>query len=110
MSDNSTTYTLAQMVAVPAKEMDVPHVVALIISKIVKYPDAVSVCITPGSSTTVMDISTDRRDKGPLIGKEGHIQNALRVITRAMMGEEAARKRIIISLTKDEEPDLGQSY
>jgi len=102
-SETSETFTLQQLIEGPAKDMDVARVVALIISKIVKFPEAVSIDITYGAHTTVMDISTDKRDKGPLIGKQGHIQNSLRVVTRAMLREQAANKRFILSLVADED-------
>jgi len=100
-NETSKTFSLDQLISGPAKDMDVARVVALIISKIVKFPEAVSIDITYGAKTTVMDISTDKRDKGPLIGKQGHIQNALRVVTRAMLREQAASKRFILSLVAD---------
>jgi predicted RNA-binding protein YlqC (UPF0109 family) len=54
--------------------------VLLIAKALVDHPDKVEVKEVNGERTTVLELKVDDADKGKIIGKEGRIIKAIRVI------------------------------
>ncbi|MDR0890689.1 MAG: KH domain-containing protein [Endomicrobium sp.] len=56
------------------------ELVLLIAKALVDHPDKVEVQEVNGERTTVLELKVDDADKGKIIGKEGRIIKAIRVI------------------------------
>jgi predicted RNA-binding protein YlqC (UPF0109 family) len=67
-----------------------------IIKSIVDYPDKVRITQKAGQKVVLIKIIVDKSDVGYIIGREGHIIDAIRTIVQAVGSKE--RKRVILDL------------
>lgn len=59
------------------------ELVEVIAKALVDHPEAVSVKEVEGRSATVIELQVDPSDMGKVIGKQGRIAKALRVVVKA---------------------------
>ena len=72
-----------------------------IVKALVDQPAEVDIKETLGETVTIIEIKVADCDVGKVIGKEGHIVNALRTIAKAAGAKD--RKRVTVEiLTKEE--------
>ncbi len=57
--------------------------VEYVAKSLVDYPDEVSVNVIEGEQSTILELRVAQSDVGKVIGKQGRIANALRVILNA---------------------------
>ena len=73
------------------------ELVEYIVKQIVSRPDLVSVTTVKRGGVSVLAISTDKKDRGRLIGREGQTIKALRSLVNVIVPEE---KKIIIEVVE----------
>jgi len=73
------------------------ELVEYIVKQIVSNPDVVSVTRVKRGGLSILAISTDKKDRGRLIGKEGQTIKALRSLVNVIASEE---KKIIIEVVE----------
>ena len=76
------------------------ELVEYIVKSLVDNPEAVVVSETQGESATIIEIRTAPEDAGKVIGREGRIANAIRMIVKAASAKEQKRVAVEI-LTED---------
>lgn len=74
-----------------------------IVKELVDKPEEVNVSETLGETVTIIEIKVADSDVGKVIGKEGRIANALRVIAKAAGAKE--RKRVTVEILTKEGPN-----
>lgn len=62
---------------------DVEALVSYVVSSVVEHPDAVSIQARAQDSRTVYEITVHPDDMGKVIGRQGRVIKALRVLVRA---------------------------
>ena len=77
--------------------------VEYIVKSLVDYPDGVDINETSGSSVIILEISVDSSDIGKVIGKEGHIANAIRTIVKAAAAKSDKKVTVEILTNDDNE-------
>ncbi len=75
---------------------DYKEMLVALVTKIVDYPDQVSVTEVEGERAAILELRVHESDVGKVIGREGRIINALRTLVKAAAGRE--NKRITIEL------------
>jgi len=75
---------------------DYKELLLALVTKIVDYPDEVSVTEVEGERAAILELRVNESDIGKVIGREGRIINALRTLVKAAAGRE--NKRITIEL------------
>jgi len=75
------------------------ELVERILKQIVDNPDQVKVREVEGGRVTVLEVSTAKEDVGKVIGKNGKIANALRIIVGAAAAQQG--KRAIVEILED---------
>ncbi len=73
------------------------ELVEYIVKQIVSRPDLVSVTTVKRGGVSVLAISTDKKDRGRLIGREGQTIKALRSLVNVIIPEE---EKIIIEVVE----------
>jgi uncharacterized protein len=58
-----------------------------IAKRLVDNPDEVFVKETRGTNVTMLELRVDQKDMGRVIGKEGRVANAMRVLLRVAAGD-----------------------
>jgi hypothetical protein len=69
-----------------------------IVQAVVDNPEEVSVSELEASHTTVLELRVAKEDMGQIIGKQGRMANAIRVLLSAASGK--ARKRYVIEIVE----------
>jgi hypothetical protein len=69
-----------------------------IVQAVVDNPEEVSVSELEASHTTVLELRVAKEDMGRVIGKQGRMANAIRVLLSAASGK--ARKRYVIEIVE----------
>jgi uncharacterized protein len=72
------------------------ELVSEILKAIVDFPDQIQVKEVEGERAVILEIKVSPDDIGKVIGREGRIINALRLIVRAAAGRE--NKRVTLEL------------
>lgn len=75
---------------------DYKEMLVALVTKIVDYPDQVSVTEVEGERAAILELRVHESDVGKVIGREGRIINALRTLVKAAAGRE--NKRVTIEL------------
>ncbi len=70
------------------------ELIEYIARQLVDKPDKVYVKETRGASVTVLELHVDREDMGRVIGKDGRVANALRILLRVM----AQDRRVVLEI------------
>ena len=73
------------------KEKDLIEYIA---RQLVDNPEKVYVKETRGASVTVLELHVDREDMGRVIGKDGRVANALRILLRVMSQD----RRVVLEI------------
>lgn len=73
------------------------ELVEYIVKQMVSKPDLVFVTTVKRGGVDILAISTDKKDRGRLIGKEGQTIKALRSLVNVIIPEE---KKIIIEVVE----------
>lgn len=68
----------------------------LLVRSLVDRPEAVSVTAVEGEQSVVLEIRVDPDDVGKVIGRQGRIIHALRVVTKAAAA--GGRKRVTVEV------------
>jgi uncharacterized protein len=63
---------------------EIHQFVLRLVSTIVDYPDAVKVSILESGSMIVVELNTDARDMGKVIGKSGRMAQSMRILLTAI--------------------------
>jgi len=72
-----------------------------IVEKLIDFPQHLQISEIATGSTSVFDITVDKRDLGKVIGKQGRIADALRTLLISA-GAKLNRRYILQVLDKDE--------
>ena len=75
------------------------EMVEYIIKQIVDSPEQVKVHETKGEKIILLEISVAKNDIGKVIGKEGRIANALRILVGATAAK--FKKRVIVEILEE---------
>jgi len=67
------------------------NLVTTIIKGIVDSPETVEVNIVPSQFRLIVELHTDKKDVGQVIGKSGHVVSAIRSILTAHGGREGLK-------------------
>ena len=70
--------------------------VEMMVKALVDYPDDVKINETAGESIVILEISVHSNDVGKVIGKEGRIANAIRVVTKAAAAKQSKKVTVEI--------------
>lgn len=70
------------------------EVLELIIKNLVENKDAVSVSESMDKNITIFNVKVDSKDMGRVIGKEGKVAKAIRVLMKSLANAE--RKKISV--------------
>ena len=73
--------------------------VETIVSKLVDYPDQVSVKEIDTEKATVIELRVAKSDLGKVIGREGRIAKAIRVLLSASTSRE--QKKCVLEIAED---------
>jgi uncharacterized protein len=76
----AASFTLNEHKGIPGERQTVRELVEEIAKALVDYPEAVRVIATEGSQVTVLELHTDSRDSGKVIGREGRTAKAIRTL------------------------------
>ncbi|CAG0979500.1 MAG: KH domain-containing protein [Anaerolinea sp.] len=71
--------------------MDLKALVEYVAKTLVNNPDAVTVNEVQKRSLTILELHVAPEDMGRVIGKEGRVANALRVVLRSAVAESGKR-------------------
>ncbi len=71
------------------------ELVEYIAKSLVEKPEAVAVKEIRGSNVTVLELHVAREDMGRVIGKDGRVANALRILLRVATRDE---KRVVLEI------------
>ncbi len=71
------------------------ELVEYIAKSLVEEPEAVSVKEIRGSNVTVLELHVAREDMGRVIGKDGRVANALRMLLRVASRDD---KRVVLEI------------
>lgn len=63
---------------------------------LVDYPDGVSVNEVEGDKSIILELKVDREDMGKVIGKQGRIAKAIRIVVKAAAVRE--NKRVVVEI------------
>ncbi len=69
-----------------------------IVKAIVDNPEQVQITEIEGSQTVVLELIVDKSDMGKVIGKQGKMANAIRVLLNAASGK--AGKRFVLEIVE----------
>ena len=72
-----------------------------IVTSLVDHPDDVRVNETVGESIIIIEISVNNDDIGKVIGKEGRIANAIRVVVKAAAAKQDKKVTVEIVTEND---------
>ena len=72
------------------------ELVLFIARSLVENPDAVKVNVREDGDTSVIELSVDPADVGKVIGKQGRIAKAIRVVMRAAAVREGTKVMVEI--------------
>lgn len=70
-----------------------------IVKQLVDNPDKVSVTEVDGERTTVIELRVAKEDLGKVIGREGRIAKAIRVLLSASTSRE--QKKCVLEIVED---------
>ena len=70
-----------------------------IAARLVDYPEQVSVTEVEGENSTVLELRVAKSDLGKVIGKEGRIAKAMRVLLSAATSHE--QKKYTLEIVED---------
>ncbi|HRZ79791.1 MAG TPA: KH domain-containing protein [bacterium] len=70
-----------------------------IVKQLVDNPDKVSVTEVDGERTTVIELRVAKEDLGKVIGREGRIAKAMRVLISAATSRE--QKKCVLEIVED---------
>lgn len=70
-----------------------------IVKQLVDNPDKVSVTEVDGERTTVIELRVAKEDLGKVIGREGRIAKAIRVLLSAATSRE--QKKCVLEIVED---------
>lgn len=70
-----------------------------IVKQLVDYPEKVSVTEVDGERTTVIELRVAKEDLGKVIGREGRIAKAIRVLLSASTSRE--QKKCVLEIVED---------
>jgi len=73
--------------------------VETIVKQLVDNPDKVSVTEVDGERTTVIELRVAKEDLGKVIGREGRIAKAIRVLLSASTSRE--QKKCVLEIVED---------
>lgn len=73
--------------------------VEAIARSLVNHPDKVEVTETAGRQGTVIQLKVDPEDMGKVIGKQGRIAKALRVVVKAAATKD--NKKVTVEIVKE---------
>lgn len=73
--------------------------VETIVKKLVDYPDQISVTEVDGERTTVIELRVAKEDLGKVIGREGRIAKAMRILLSASTSRE--QKKCVLEIVED---------
>ncbi len=79
--------------------------IEFIVRSLVEKPEAVIVTETEGEQATVIEVKVADEDAGKVIGREGRIANALRILAKAAGAKD--RKRVTVEIITKEERRNG---
>jgi predicted RNA-binding protein YlqC (UPF0109 family) len=72
------------------------ELVEVIAKSLVDHPEAVEVTETSDSRTTVLQLKVAPEDMGKVIGKQGRIAKALRIVVKAAATK--ANKKVVVEI------------
>ena len=72
-----------------------------IVSSLVDHPEDVRINETVGESVIIIEISVNNDDIGKVIGKEGRIANAIRVVVKAAAAKQDKKVTVEIVTEND---------
>jgi uncharacterized protein len=75
------------------------QLVEMIVVKLVDHPDQVSVTEVDSERTTVIELRVAKEDLGKVIGREGRIAKAIRVLLGAATSRD--NKKCILEIIED---------
>ena len=75
------------------------ELVEKIVTQLVDNPDKVSVTEVDGEKTTVIELRVAKEDLGKVIGREGRIAKAMRVLISAATSRE--QKKCVLEIIED---------
>ncbi|HSW60159.1 MAG TPA: KH domain-containing protein [bacterium] len=73
--------------------------VETIVKQLVDNPDKVSVTEVDGERTTVIELRVAKEDLGKVIGREGRIAKAIRILLSASTSRE--QKKCVLEIVED---------
>jgi predicted RNA-binding protein YlqC (UPF0109 family) len=85
-------------------------IVQTIVKELVTYPEEVVIKRVPNDGSTTLEIHVNPKDIGKVIGKEGRVANAIRVIAKAaaMKNREKAYIEIVIPANAEGLPEISE--
>lgn len=83
--------TPAESFEEPLASDNVADLVEYLVSSLVDNPEAISIDVTDGEGTSLIEVHVDAEDVGKVIGRHGRVIKAIRTLARAC----AARDELI---------------
>ncbi len=73
------------------------ELVAHIVKQLVSYPDDVQIAIVTSGDKNLIEITVNEQDRGKVIGREGQIIKAIRMLVNAL---NADNKKIAVDVAR----------
>jgi len=98
----SGTYRAEKLVPEAAQELTLEQILTLLVSKIVSRPDEVEVNVVTTQKIKVIEFDVAPEDRGPILGRQGQTIQALRTLSKAILGARVKDFSYRIDLTHDD--------
>ena len=80
----------------PQQKWRIHHLLELMVKELVDHPDGVSIEMIEGAQAIVFEVTVEPEDIRRVIGRRGHIADALRVLLTSYGG--IARRRYLLEI------------
>jgi len=98
----SGTYRAEKLIPEAVQDLTLEQILTLVVSRIVSRPDEVEVNVVSTQKIKVIEFDVAPEDRGPILGKNGYTIQALRTISKAILGARVKDFSYRIDLTHDD--------
>lgn len=94
-------YRVAELVPPGTEDLTVEQLLTILVSRIVNCPDDMEVIVVNSGRVKVIEFDVPSDQRGPILGRSGHIIQAVRSISKALLGPRAKLYSYRVDLTGD---------